>query len=106
MEWIQSAALLIFFSDRLLLKDTVFLPSRLEREPSWVGGGKEAKKTERGGKGGGGGREWKEDKRGGRNERLKVRRKQGRAMKRGSSEEKDGKKIEEAREEGNEEGRE
>lgn len=35
MEWMQSAALLIFFSDRLLLKDTVFFLSRLAREPPW-----------------------------------------------------------------------
>lgn len=37
MEWMQSAALLIFFSDRLLLNDTVFFPSRLDRDPSWGG---------------------------------------------------------------------
>lgn len=37
MEWIQSAALLIFFSDRLQLKDTVFFLSRPARDPSWRG---------------------------------------------------------------------
>lgn len=35
MEWIQSAALLIFLSDRLLLKETVFFLSRPARDPSW-----------------------------------------------------------------------
>lgn len=49
MEWIQSAALLIFFSDRLQLKDTVFFLSRPARDPSWGGeevreGGKEGQR--------------------------------------------------------------
>lgn len=46
MEWIQSAALLIFFSDRLQLKDTVFFLSRPARDPSWRGEeGREGGKT-------------------------------------------------------------
>lgn len=52
MEWIQSAALLIFFSDRLQLKETVFFLSRPARDPSWRGeegreGGKEGREGRR-----------------------------------------------------------
>lgn len=48
MEWIQSAALLIFFSDRLQLKDTVFFLSRPARDPSWRGEeGREGRKEGR-----------------------------------------------------------
>lgn len=49
IEWMHPAALLIFFSDRLLLKDTVFFFSRLAREPSLKGGEGKGERIKRGG---------------------------------------------------------